>query len=296
MLGGSLLPNYKYLLNEEDPVPLFALKLLSALTDRSDHFLTSIEKLGILPMVLEYYSFGHKRLNQHTIKVVKNMIDSPEITLETIYEHYIIENTLTIIDNMLDQHQLCYSETLIEILQSIIEKVSSQCEMLETIDGDPNLEKAIENLVTAAFSCMELLDPQYELGVIDKASQCIISILTKFATKNKQNKVADFIGTIYLTEQHFQSMIQALTINSSAIQTRVIQTLSWFLSYTGKSLLCLSMFRLFPLEQKQKNEFDSDVGARFHPFSRPQLDHSFKRPLQDSPSHNILTQINSNIL
>lgn len=255
------MPNYKYLLNEEDPVPLFALKLLSALTDRSDHFLTSIEKLGILPMVLEYYSFGHKRLNQHTIKVVKNMIDSPEITLETIYEHYIIENTLTIIDNMLDQHQLCYSETLIEILQSIIEKVSSQCEMLETIDGDPNLEKAIENLVTAAFSCMELLDPQYELGVIDKASQCIISILTKFATKNKQNKVADFIGTIYLTEQHFQSMIQALTINSSAIQTRVIQTLSWFLSYTGKSLLCLSMFRLFPLEQKQKDEFDSDVGA-----------------------------------
>jgi len=125
MLVNILLPRFKYLLTEEDPVPLFALKLISALTDRSDHFVSIIEKLGILPIITDYYSFGHKRLNQHTIKVIKSVIESPEIPLEALYGYEVIENTLSIIENMLEQHQVCYSETLVDVLQSIIDKVAS---------------------------------------------------------------------------------------------------------------------------------------------------------------------------
>jgi serine/threonine-protein kinase ULK4 len=171
MLIDGLLPRFKYLLDEEDPVPLFALKLLSALTDRSDHFVLIIEKLDILPIIADYYSFGHKRLNQHTIKVIKNVIDSQEISLEALYNYDVIPKTFNIIDSMLEQHQVCYSDTLIDILHSIIDKVYHHCELLETVEGDPNLEEAIEGLVTSAFSCIELLDPQYDLSVIDKSSQ-----------------------------------------------------------------------------------------------------------------------------
>lgn len=152
MLVDTLLPSYKHLLNEEDPVPLFALKLLAHLTERSDHFVTAIESLGLFPIITEYYAFGHKRLNQHTIKVVKSLIDSPEITLDTLYGYYVIENTLNIIDNMLTQHQMCYCEAILEILQSLVEKVATHCELLESIESDPYLEKSIEGLVTSAFS------------------------------------------------------------------------------------------------------------------------------------------------
>lgn len=171
MLVDGLLPQYRYLLDEEDPVPLFAVKLLSALTYKNDHFVIIIENLDILSIIAEYYSFGHKRINQHTIKLIKNVIDSQEISLEALYSYDVIPKTFNIIDSMLEQHQVCYADILIDILQSIINKVYQHCELLETVDGDTNLEEAIEGLVTSAFSCIELLDPQYDLSVIDKSSQ-----------------------------------------------------------------------------------------------------------------------------
>lgn len=53
-----------------------------------------------------------------------------------------------------------------------------------------------------------------------------MSILTKFADKHKND--------MYLTEDHFKIMLQGLQNASSVVQIRIIQSLSWFLSYTSK--------------------------------------------------------------
>ncbi|CAI2366337.1 unnamed protein product [Moneuplotes crassus] len=77
----NFLPIFKYLLNEEDPIPIFAIKLLSALTERSQHFINAINKLGISAQITEYCSYGHKRINPHTMQVIKKVID-PESKID----------------------------------------------------------------------------------------------------------------------------------------------------------------------------------------------------------------------
>jgi len=84
ILVGGFLPNFKYFLSEEDPIPIFAIKLLSALTDRSEHFVTSINKLGILPHIIEFYSYGHKRMNPHTKNVIRKVMD-PEAPMDSVF-------------------------------------------------------------------------------------------------------------------------------------------------------------------------------------------------------------------
>ena len=227
ILFNGLLPNFKRILDDSEPIPVFGLKLLSALADRSSEFITTIEKTGMFQFIAEFYWMGHKRLNRHTIKIIKWFIESPETSLESLYNNYIIDNTLTIIDNMLEQNQDWWFDLMTDTLYSIIEKVSSYVELQENIEEDINLKNVIESLTGSVFSLMELLSQNFESNVVEKASQCLISILTKFADKHK--------GDMYLTEDHFKTMIQSLqNHHSTAIQTRIIQSISWFLSYTSK--------------------------------------------------------------
>lgn len=63
-----------------------------------------------------------------------------------------IDNTLTIIDSMLEQSQDWCFDILTETLYSIIEKVSAYLELQECIEGDASLERAVESLTGSVFS------------------------------------------------------------------------------------------------------------------------------------------------
>lgn len=281
ILISDLLSNYKYFLDESDPVPLFAIKLLSNLTDRSYEFVNAIEKLGILPLIIEFYNPGNKKFNRHTIKIIKCIVEAPDITLDKIYSFGIIESTLNIIDTMLEQSLDWCFDVLTATLYSIIDKIAVHVELQETIEGDQNLEKAIENLISSVYSCIELLNTDLEFHVVDKASLCLISILTKFADRHKNE--------MYLTEQHFKYMIQALNSKGSANQTRIMQSLLWFLTNTSKYIKFLNQYRLLPSKQESKNDVDQYAGQRFHPFSRPQSCCCLQRSLQSVASHHLLS-------
>ena len=54
----------------------------------------------ILPL-LEYYEAGHKRLNRHTIQIVKSIVESDETTLTDLNQFGITQSTSMIIINML---------------------------------------------------------------------------------------------------------------------------------------------------------------------------------------------------
>ncbi len=84
ILIDNFLPNFKYLLNEEDPIPIFAIKLLSALTERSPHFVKAINKSNISSQIAEYAQYAPKRMNQHTMQVIKKVMD-PEINVNSAF-------------------------------------------------------------------------------------------------------------------------------------------------------------------------------------------------------------------
>ena len=89
------------MLEESEPVPLFALKLLSSLTDRCPMYVEVVDKLGCFPTILQFYQVGNKKLNQYTIKIIKNFVETPEVPFSTISGYKILENTLEIIESMI---------------------------------------------------------------------------------------------------------------------------------------------------------------------------------------------------
>ena len=87
LLQQQLFPRLLALLQDSDPVPLFALKLLSAIVERNPPlFARQIRKQEplLLPLIADNYQVGHPRLNRHTINILKSVISARELSMAEI--------------------------------------------------------------------------------------------------------------------------------------------------------------------------------------------------------------------
>lgn len=67
----KLFPKYTTILEDQDPVPLFGLKLLSIIVERNSAFIKILADLNLIETVSSYFEDGHQRLNRYTIKIIK---------------------------------------------------------------------------------------------------------------------------------------------------------------------------------------------------------------------------------
>jgi serine/threonine-protein kinase ULK4 len=72
----SLLPSFTIILKDQDPVPLFGLKLLAAVVERNSAFIPVIKNFGLFGAVTDFYTINSPKLNRHTIKIVKAVVES----------------------------------------------------------------------------------------------------------------------------------------------------------------------------------------------------------------------------
>lgn len=150
-LQTQLFPRLLQLLQDVDPLPLFALKLLSAIVERNPAvFARQMRKQEplLMPMIADYYQVGHPRLNRHTINILKAVIHSKELSLVEVQHYRLGEKTVALLKSAVATKtspslvqplgDWC-TEILLDVLQqllaSLIDVVSSrEAEVARLID------------------------------------------------------------------------------------------------------------------------------------------------------------------
>lgn len=115
-----LFPAFASILSDNDPVPLFALKLLSAIIERNPAFVPILSQFNLFSLISEYYVVSHPRLNRHTIKIIKSMIEAKELSFQEYGYYKLIEKTHLVIKNMLQNKQDWCIEILLDIIHEIL--------------------------------------------------------------------------------------------------------------------------------------------------------------------------------
>lgn len=92
---------FRLIFQDKDPVPLFGLKLLSAIVERNPMFIQLFKKFDLVRYISDNFMVNHARLNRHTINILKSMIESKELTFLELAQYKIIDKTHAIIKNML---------------------------------------------------------------------------------------------------------------------------------------------------------------------------------------------------
>ena len=120
MIVSKLMPTWTDLLEEPEPVPNIALKLLSPLIDKSPVYADLADRLKIYDHVLDFFQPGSKRLNPHTMLIVKNMILSTPFN--NLVQCRIVENTHNILETYISSKQDWGAEYLLQVYQALIDR------------------------------------------------------------------------------------------------------------------------------------------------------------------------------
>ena len=76
--------------------------------------------MNLLSILSEYYMINHARLNRHTIKIMKSVIESKELDFEELGHYEVIEKTHMIIKSMVANKQEWCIEFLLDIIHELL--------------------------------------------------------------------------------------------------------------------------------------------------------------------------------
>ena len=152
IIAKILLPLYQDFLQDVDPIPLYSLKLLSAILDRCMSFTTIIKKLKLIPTIIENFQGGHPKLNLHLISVVKKIIESHELSLDELGELGLIDKVSSVM-RVIQEQDWCVEK----ILDILYELLILSADTLRTKRSDHSVLRITEPLCENFISCTKIL-------------------------------------------------------------------------------------------------------------------------------------------
>ena len=172
MIQKDLFPLFRSILQDNDPMPLFSLKLLSAIISRCPFFVQLFKKFDLVRYITENYVINHSRLNRHTINILKCILEAKELSLRDLSEQRIIEHTHEIIKSMLKNKQDWCAEIMLDIIHALLSQFT---EIVKQPTAD--VARMIDELFNNFEICIQLLSPNYEIQIVEKASLCLVQML-----------------------------------------------------------------------------------------------------------------------
>lgn len=124
MILKKLFPHYGLILSDNDPMPLFGLKLLSVVVERNSAFVVILSKLKLIEILFQYFEVNHPKFNAFTVKIIRSIIQSREIELQEMIQLNIIDKMNGIFENVMQNNQEWCTDHLLEIIYDILHMAS----------------------------------------------------------------------------------------------------------------------------------------------------------------------------
>jgi serine/threonine-protein kinase ULK4 len=86
-MKSSLLPLCPRLLRDEDPIPLYALKLLGGAVEADEGAVSAVAALGLAPAFFEFLSLEHTNNNVHNVRLCLALASSDAVPVEKLREY-----------------------------------------------------------------------------------------------------------------------------------------------------------------------------------------------------------------
>ncbi len=235
-------------------MPTFGLKLLSTITECNLAFVGVIYKLKLIGHLLDYYSgtglhhlvVGHARLNIHTVKLVKSIVEYDDIPLEELNTYNVVSKTNDLLNHLIaNQQDWCLDSVLdiiFLILQSAFRKlqqsknasVNSSAISKEGTVGATGAAKVLltaEGLIDNFEPCMLLLSGP-DTTLAEKSAQIVFVLLQLFGTARVPEQ-----RQVYFVEGHVKHLLDALKVDKVSIRKRVLKCLLFALDQEGHPLM-----------------------------------------------------------
>lgn len=108
------------ILTEKENLPLLGLKLLAVIVERNQAFVLILKKLGLIPLLFEFFQVKHDKFNHSTLKIARAVVASREIELQELLDMGIVGKINGIMSEYMNKNPEWCSDHLLVIIHEML--------------------------------------------------------------------------------------------------------------------------------------------------------------------------------
>ncbi|GLC54130.1 hypothetical protein PLESTB_000827100 [Pleodorina starrii] len=122
VLRQYILPLVPRLLRDEDPMPLYALKLLGGLLEINLSYMTEVDKMGLASQFFEFLSLEHSNNNVHNIRLCRQIIVSGTIPISQLVQLQVADKVAAVLEYASNNAVEPFLEPVLELVNTILQR------------------------------------------------------------------------------------------------------------------------------------------------------------------------------
>ncbi|XP_069815787.1 serine/threonine-protein kinase ULK4 [Dendropsophus ebraccatus] len=209
----SLLPQYDRIIQEPDPVPVYALKLLVALTEYSPVFIRDIEESNLVPVlfqvILTHQDNVLGSVIQHVISLLYNLVTQKNTNMKLLYEqglvhhvsNLIVETAALYLDDDKSRLKAANAQllSLLDVLHCILKYTSGVVRVVIQAQktgqsGDTHTAEElliVNKPLTDLISLLVQLLPSEDPEIYENSSQCLSLMVQLYGGDTQDSMTPD---------------------------------------------------------------------------------------------------------
>ena len=157
----SILPSLPALLTDEDPIPLYSLKMMVAILEYEPGLTADVADLGLLPSFVSFLSLDHPNNNVHNLRLCRMMVGTKAVPLNELLGEGIVEKAASVLSYTCENLVEAFMEPSLELCCAIIERAVKE-----------GRGAALEVLASTCTQKIANLGKHSDVGVSELAGKC----------------------------------------------------------------------------------------------------------------------------
>ncbi|KAL0479591.1 hypothetical protein AKO1_007795 [Acrasis kona] len=131
----KLLPHYRFILEDQDPVPLYGLKLLNNIAQHNAGFIAVISKMDLTSLIFNFFELEHRNNNVHNVRLILKIVAADVMDPEQMYRMEIVKKLNDVLEYAFDNNVDTFYESCLNIADHLLYRSSK---MIHKSKGSSN--------------------------------------------------------------------------------------------------------------------------------------------------------------
>ncbi|KAL0019961.1 hypothetical protein WJX79_009290 [Trebouxia sp. C0005] len=173
VVSDAVLPLIPAVLEEEDPMPLYALKLLVVLLDTHPTWALHLQRLGLVPRFFEFLSLEHSNNNVHNIRLCRLIISNADLTSVELADMQVAEKVSAVLAYSHENAVEPFLEPVVGLCQALLDR--DQQDMHRNMDG-----AGTTDMLLPAIPILLELSAHLDSAISCIAAHCLATLTEMF--------------------------------------------------------------------------------------------------------------------
>uniref|UniRef100_A0A7S3R0S0 Protein kinase domain-containing protein n=2 Tax=Dunaliella TaxID=3044 RepID=A0A7S3R0S0_DUNTE len=128
LMASHILPMVPHLLRDEDPMPLYALKLLGGLLESNPGYVQAMEAMGLATQFFEFLSLEHANNNVHNIRLCRQIVAAGSMPVSVLVDLQVGEKVAAVLEYATHNNVEPFLEPVLELCHAIVQRDAREVE------------------------------------------------------------------------------------------------------------------------------------------------------------------------